>query len=624
MVIEWSGPSEASKLLVYAEGTTSKLRNYTSFTVIVTDINDNAPVFSESPYRFSIKENAHGSTECLTFVGLIQSTDADSKINQFVTYTTDDDDFEVRDNDLMAVNCISRNSVKYATGEVRVTITALNNGTNATLTTDVNVTIEVVDINDHAPEFVNDDFSVSLEDLSTVRVIFQGDVNDMDEGPFNNESVFSLADDQDDVIYSLFHMSSDGDLTVQDIGISDEYLIYEVIIMATDMGQPPLSSSRTVTVYIGIVDVTEPYFLPSDRNQTFERKENQDDCLNISYPLICNETTYLEVYYEHVVKPESGEIVYLFSIIETENALSLCSKELDREVSSSYTVTLTACYEAQGVCNSTDTTCSDLTRKRRGVQEVGTNTIIFTITVTDENDSPPSFQFPGNTIGTAYYLAAIDSTQFGSPVYTVIAEDADASWEFNYTLTSLSEDDVEGPKNTIVIDPSDGRITTNSLLYPSLSDAWSWEWEKENNFRASRTQDPYNVTVCDTSPTSSDISQCDTTRLTFKILLSFEHIIIRFNKPVATIMPRQNDIISCIAENMDPTNMLEINLQFLSPVKEDDQDIMHLESGRELARELTVRDEEKGIVNPVFQFDDEADDDVEIMATEACYQAYKP
>ncbi|XP_030835990.1 protocadherin Fat 4 [Strongylocentrotus purpuratus] len=693
-------------LLVYAEGTTSKLRNYTSFTVIVTDINDNAPVFSESPYRFSIKENAHGSTECLTFVGLIQSTDADSKINQFVTYTTDDDDFEVRDNDLMAVNCISRNSVKYATGEVRVTITALNNGTNATLTTDVNVTIEVVDINDHAPEFVNDDFSVSLEDLSTVRVIFQGDVNDMDEGPFNNESVFSLADDQDDVIYSLFHMSSDGDLTVQDIGISDEYLIYEVIIMATDMGQPPLSSSRTVTVYIGIVDVTEPYFLPSDRNQTFERKENQDDCLNISYPLICNETTYLEVYYEHVVKPESG--TDLFSINETDNALSLCWKELDREVSSSYTVTLTASYVNSSMCNSINVSTSDPTRKRRNVQEVGTNTIILTIIVTDENDSPPSFQFPSNTIGTAYYLAAIDSTQFGSSVYTVIAEDADASWEFNYTLTSLSEDDVEGPENTIAIDPSDGRITTNSLLYPSLSDAWSWEWEKENNFRASRTQDPYNVTVCDTSPTSSDISQCDTTRLTFKILLSFEHIIIRFNKPVATILPQQNDIISCIAENMDPTNMLEINLQFLSPVKEDDQDMtdmwlyavdlsklpsspylkyedfeimwddtegleecndgtmeprrlqlskilpgmsttsaieawvpialgiivfignliciilllvswktMHLESGRELARELTVRDEEKGIVNPVFQFDDEADDDVEIMATEA-------
>eukprot|EP00057_Strongylocentrotus_purpuratus_P001950 XP_003723540.1 PREDICTED: protocadherin-23 [Strongylocentrotus purpuratus] len=434
----------------------------------------------------------------------------------------------------MAVNCISRNSVKYATGEVVVTITALNNGTNVNQTTDVNVTIEVVDINDHAPEFVNDDFSVSLEDLFTDRVIFQGEVNDMDEGPFNNKVVFSLADDQDDVmIYSLFHMSSDGALTVRDIDISDEYLmdIYEVIIMATDMGQPPLSSSRTVTT--------------------------------------CNETTYLEVNYTLKVEPESD----LFSIIETENALSLCSKELDREVSSSYTVTLTACYEAQGVCNSTDTTCSDLTRKRRGVQEVGTNTIIFTITVTDENDSPPSFQFPGNTIGTAYYLAAIDSTQFGSPVYTVIAEDADASWEFNYTLTSLSEDDVEGPKNTIVIDPSDGRITTNSLLYPSLSDAWSWEWEKENNFRASRTQDPYNVTVCDTSPTSSDISQCDTTRLTFKILLSFEHIIIRFNKPVATIMPRQNDIISCIAENMDPTNMLEINLQFLSPVKEDDQDM---------------------------------------------------
>eukprot|EP00057_Strongylocentrotus_purpuratus_P018908 XP_011673382.1 PREDICTED: protocadherin Fat 4 [Strongylocentrotus purpuratus] len=49
--IDYETDERSYTLLVYAEGTTSKLRNYTSFTVIVTDINDNAPVFSEPDLR---------------------------------------------------------------------------------------------------------------------------------------------------------------------------------------------------------------------------------------------------------------------------------------------------------------------------------------------------------------------------------------------------------------------------------------------------------------------------------------------------------------------------------------------------------------------------------------------
>ncbi|XP_072164762.1 cadherin EGF LAG seven-pass G-type receptor fmi-1-like [Diadema setosum] len=86
--IDYETDPNKFQLLIYAEGATSKLRNYTTITVIVDDINDNAPVLYGLPKELFVKEDERGKTNCNQVIGTFKTMDDDSKNNSQVVYQT--------------------------------------------------------------------------------------------------------------------------------------------------------------------------------------------------------------------------------------------------------------------------------------------------------------------------------------------------------------------------------------------------------------------------------------------------------------------------------------------------------------------------------------------------------
>ena len=64
-------------------GTQGSLRNLTTFSIVLTDKNDNAPIFAESLYKMDVDEDVWTNT----LVGQVTATDADIAPNNRLSYS---------------------------------------------------------------------------------------------------------------------------------------------------------------------------------------------------------------------------------------------------------------------------------------------------------------------------------------------------------------------------------------------------------------------------------------------------------------------------------------------------------------------------------------------------------
>lgn len=117
--------------------------------------------------------------------------------------------------------------------------------------------IEIEDVNDNPPEFESNIVRISIpENMDVGEPLYSAHAKDPDSGP-NNVIRYKIAINSQ----GLFKIDSKlGDLTLT------RHLDYEttqrhsLIIMATDMGIPPLSANLTVLVEVQDVNDNPPVF----------------------------------------------------------------------------------------------------------------------------------------------------------------------------------------------------------------------------------------------------------------------------------------------------------------------------------------------------------------------------
>ncbi|OPJ88317.1 protocadherin alpha-8 [Patagioenas fasciata monilis] len=170
-------------VLTASDGGRPSLTSTMELVVSVLDANDNAPQFNQSVYKVQLPENAVEGT----LVTLLNATDPDEGINSEVTYT--------------ATNFIPRSgrdviAVNPKTGEIRLTgsldfeevsiydfrIEARDKGWPP-LSGHCSVELEVLDVNDNAPEVWVTSLSVPVpEDAAVGTVVALLSVSDRDSG----------------------------------------------------------------------------------------------------------------------------------------------------------------------------------------------------------------------------------------------------------------------------------------------------------------------------------------------------------------------------------------------------------------------------------------------------------
>ncbi|XP_066053681.1 protocadherin alpha-6-like [Chamaea fasciata] len=245
-------------VLSASDGGRPSLTGTMELVISVLDTNDNAPQFNQSVYKVPLPESAAVGT----LVTRVNATDVDEGLNSEVTYAVTNFS-PVSGKDVISVN--------PETGEIHLTaaldfeevnlfdfrIEARDRGTPP-LSGHCKVVLEVVDVNDNAPEVRVTSLSVPVsEDASVGTVVALLSVSDRDSGangrvrcwvwpasPFGLEATFAGS-------YSL---------VLREALDRERVSEYEVEVRAEDGGAPALRASRGLRVPVSDVNDNAPAF----------------------------------------------------------------------------------------------------------------------------------------------------------------------------------------------------------------------------------------------------------------------------------------------------------------------------------------------------------------------------
>ncbi|KAM4732157.1 protocadherin gamma-A5-like isoform 25-T25 [Anableps anableps] len=244
-----------SLVLTALDGGEPQMTGTMQVLITVLDANDNAPVFTQSVYKASIRENSPVGTILMA----VTATDADEGSNGRITYSISSIIENARGVfDVNAENgeiTLRRNVDYEKTHSFQMNIRASDDGG---LGDSCKVMIDVTDINDNKPSIqIISKSKVISEDATLGTVVTMINIEDADSGDngkvqcYINENIPFLMKSSTGDFYSLITESE------LDREIASEY---NITVTCSDEGMPSLSSSITLNLQISDVNDNAPVF----------------------------------------------------------------------------------------------------------------------------------------------------------------------------------------------------------------------------------------------------------------------------------------------------------------------------------------------------------------------------
>ncbi|XP_018106636.1 protocadherin Fat 4 [Xenopus laevis] len=388
--------------------------------VIVLDINDNSPHFSQRQFKVEISESTLTGTDLIQLI----ASDADEGVNGMVRYAIIDGNpsNEFRIDSVTGVLSIARPLDRERKSSYSLKIQALDRGSSPRSDT-ATVSILLTDINDVVPKFELSPYTVSVpENLETLpKIILQVVARDDDQG-LNSRLTYSLASGNED---GAFTLSSSGQLSL--IKSLDRELKerYSLQITATDAGFPALTGTGTISIQVEDINDNTPTFALNHHFITIpEDAPTGTDILMVN----CSDSD----------AGQNGVIRYSLNggnsqfTINPSTGQIIISSLLDREVKDHYTLLVIA----------TD-----------GGSPPLTSTTNVTVNIRDVNDNPPRF------LHHPYVTHIPSPTTAGSFVFavTVTDEDIGSNAELHFSLKGRNSEKFH-------IDPLRGAIRTAGAI----------------------------------------------------------------------------------------------------------------------------------------------------------------
>nr|XP_060630200.1 protocadherin gamma-A6-like isoform X14 [Anolis sagrei ordinatus] len=384
--------------------------------IIVLDANDNVPVFSQSVYEVTVKENIPKGS----IVGTIRATDLDDGINGEVKYSFEDNKKKISQKfhlnsttgEIILVGNLDYEETSFYEFEVQ----AMDGGA---LRNRSKVLIYVTDLNDNAPELTIT-FAISSipENLPAGTTIAILNVQDRDSGvngkvtcSIPSNLPFLLKKTQDDYYILVTEKQVD----------REEVGVYNITITAIDEGNPPLSTTEIISLKVLDTNDNPPLFVKSV--YTSYLLENNPRGASI-FSLKANDPDW----------EENARITY--SIIESQIRESLLSSYLsiNSETGVVYALNSFDYEEIQEI--------QFLVKAQDGGSPPLSSNVSVTLFILDENDNAPEILYPSPpTDGSTGIELAPRSSEPGYLITKVVAVDADSgqnAW-LSYQLTKATE-----------------------------------------------------------------------------------------------------------------------------------------------------------------------------------------
>ncbi|XP_073477010.1 protocadherin gamma-B1-like isoform X6 [Aquarana catesbeiana] len=410
--------------------------------ITVIDTNDNFPEFSQAVYKISVYENVPINTTIIT----VNATDKDEGIFSQINYSFSKTSGSVHHTGTFCINAntgeikINKKLDFEITKNYELSIQAKDGGGHIT---HCKVLIEVIDENDNAPEIsITSLFSPVAEDSIPGTVIALIEVDDQDSGEngyvdckLMEQSAFSLVMSSD----SYYRIVTTGDIDREKVSS------YNITIVATDRGFPPLSSRRTIRLEISDVNDNSPVFmqpsyvvyipennLPGVSIYSIQASDpDAGENAKIGYS-VCR-------YPVPKIKVEDFPVSSFFSINMKTGAL-YAQKSFDFEQHKEFLIQVTA----------TD----------NGSPSLSTNATLL-IRIVDQNDNAPIILFPSPEDSSQGAFEIVPFTaEPGSLITKVVAVDEDTGhngW-LSYHFIKMPE------PSFFVINEHTGEIRTSRIL----------------------------------------------------------------------------------------------------------------------------------------------------------------
>ncbi|KAL2077335.1 hypothetical protein ACEWY4_026839 [Coilia grayii] len=230
-----------------------------NITITVLDVNDNRPTCSQDTYSITLEENAPNGTVVTT----VNATDLDDGVNGLVEYGFGGV-VKRKTQDLFYLDKTTgeirvKGKLDFEENEIyRLSVRASDKGTPS-MNNDCKVVITIVDLNDNIPEIeVTSLSNLVSENAKPGTVISLISVTDKDSGvngkvqcQITEDLPFELKPSVQNNMYSL--------VTKQNLD-REFQSHFDITITATDSGNPPLSTTETLTIEVSDVNDNIPEF----------------------------------------------------------------------------------------------------------------------------------------------------------------------------------------------------------------------------------------------------------------------------------------------------------------------------------------------------------------------------
>ncbi|KAM4747111.1 protocadherin Fat 2 [Rhinophrynus dorsalis] len=283
---------EVEKHLLQVTASDGKFQATAEVEVIVLDINDNSPECQQMLYTAKVSEDAFPGL----FILKVSAKDPDVGNNAQLSYTLHglgDDQFRLdpHTGELTTLGSLDREQKSSYNLIAKAT-----DGGGLSCQADINLYLE--DVNDNAPKFSMEHYSVTVFDNTTVKTpIAVVTARDPDEG-LNSQILYSLSNSAN----RLFAIDEATGVIRLENPLEDmEDAVIELRACATDLGSPrPLSACTTITVSVvslsyyrsvfgsheKVILVPEDKAVGSELLHLLDLTQDRDESIKIKYEIL--------------------------------------------------------------------------------------------------------------------------------------------------------------------------------------------------------------------------------------------------------------------------------------------------------------------------------------------------
>ncbi|XP_044136923.1 protocadherin gamma-C5-like isoform X18 [Bufo gargarizans] len=341
--------------------------------IIVLDINDNAPLFDESIYRVNLLENAPPKTIIIKMNAIDLDEGANSEIEYFFDDHTSESAKALFDINTKTGEVFVQGLVDYEDSHFwELSIRAVDKGIPE-LEGRCIVQVEIQDVNDNPPKIIFTSATNAVPENAALGTLIGFLVaQDKDSGK-NGEIQLATSPNLPFKFHNLnnrYSLVTDGWLD------REKHAQYEIIVMASDLGSPPLHTETKITLNISDVNDNPPVFHQSAYNAFIKENNEAGSLLCTLFASDLDEGVNSELTYSILERQVDGFSISSFVYINSESGEIFAQRSFDYEQTQVLKITVKV--------------------EDSGSPRLSSNASVF-IFVLDTNDNHPTVLYPDNS-----------------------------------------------------------------------------------------------------------------------------------------------------------------------------------------------------------------------------------